>query len=413
MKKSLKTTLIVVGIFLLSIIFMIGISNKSTSAKPKTTLLYATVEQKSFEIAVLTTGELQAQNYLEILAPSALQSRNLRVSSINITDLVPEGTLVDSGDYVGTLDRTDMDNTLKTELEALSTAETNFEMKMLDTAVTLSNLRDNIKNLIFSVDEAEIVLEQSKFEPPATIRKAEMSVDKALRSLEQAKQNYNLKIQQSLSDIKTISTTLEKQQTKVNDLQKVLSNFDIKSPGSGMIIYKKDQQGNKRKVGSAISSFDLVVATLPDMSSMVSRTYVNEIDISKIKKGQKVKVIMDAFSERKYDGEVISVANIGEQLPNADAKVFEVFILLGQSDNLLRPAMTSGNRIIVKTIENAVFVPISCIQYEGDKTFVYLESKKKQEVITGESNESEVIIKEGLNPGDIVYLDSPFVLALK
>ena len=59
---------------------------------------------------------------------------------------------------------------------------------------------------------------------------------------------------------------------------------------------------------------------------MISKTYVNEIDVSKVKAGQKVEIIVDAFPERSYTGTVTSVANIGEQLPNADAKVFEVLI---------------------------------------------------------------------------------------
>ena len=46
------------------------------------------------------------------------------------------------------------DNTLKDELDKLTTYETNLEMKILDTAVTLSSLRDNIKNLRFTVEEA-------------------------------------------------------------------------------------------------------------------------------------------------------------------------------------------------------------------------------------------------------------------
>ena len=58
---------------------------------------------------------------------------------IKIQDLVPEGTEVKTGDFIATLDRTSFDNTLKDELEKLKTYETNLEMKILDTAVTLSN----------------------------------------------------------------------------------------------------------------------------------------------------------------------------------------------------------------------------------------------------------------------------------
>ena len=111
-------------------------------------------KEVQFDIIVTTTGELQAKNSTDIFGPEFTQSRNIRAMDIKITDLVPEGTEVKKGDYVATLDRTTFDNNLKDELERLITFETNLEMKILDTAVTLSNLRDNIKNLRFSVEEA-------------------------------------------------------------------------------------------------------------------------------------------------------------------------------------------------------------------------------------------------------------------
>ena len=100
----------------------------------------------------------------------------MRLMSFKISDIVPEGTMVKEGDYIAQLDRTDYDNTLKTALENLNTLQSNLEMAVLDTAVTLTNLRDAIKNQIITVEEAEITLAQSKYEPPATIRQAEINL---------------------------------------------------------------------------------------------------------------------------------------------------------------------------------------------------------------------------------------------
>ena len=60
-------------------------------------------------------------------------------------------------------------------------------MKILDTAVTLTDLRDEIKNQIYVVEEARITLAESRYEPPATIRQAEINLNKAERGLEQLK----------------------------------------------------------------------------------------------------------------------------------------------------------------------------------------------------------------------------------
>ena len=166
--------------------------------------------------------------------------------------------------------------------------------------------------------------------------------------------------------------------------------------------------GAKRKVGSSISPWDNVVATLPDMSSMMSKTYVNEIDVSKVKTGQHVEIVVDAFPEKSYTGTVTSVANIGEQLPNADAKVFEVLIEVDGSDPILRPSMTTGNKIITKTISDVIFIPLESVQAGPDSIpFVYLKNGTRQVVVLGESNENNVVIEQGLSAGVQIYLSTP------
>jgi len=403
----MKRTIIITGIVVLVAIIILIVISKVTSKKDISTL-YAESKRGQFDIVVTTTGELQAKKSTDITGPEFTQSRNIRAADIKITDIVPEGTEVKAGDYVATLDRTAFDNSLKDELERLTTYETNLEMKILDTAVTLSNLRDNIKNLRFSVEEAAITLQQSKYEPPTTIRQAEIELDKTNRSLDQSIRGYSLRVEQAKSDMRTNKNNLSDERTRVSDLQTVLSKFIITAPSSGMIIYKRDRMGTKRKVGSSISPWDNVVATLPDMSSMISKTYVNEIDVSKVKSGQHVEIMVDAFPEKSYTGTVTSVANIGEQLPNADAKVFEVQIEVDGSDPILRPSMTTGNKIITKTIDDVTYIPLESVQAGADSVpFVYMKNGNKQVVVLGESNENNVVIEQGLETGVQIYLSTP------
>ncbi|HUX58437.1 MAG TPA: efflux RND transporter periplasmic adaptor subunit [Bacteroidales bacterium] len=403
----MKRTIIITGIIVVLAILILVVISKVTSRKDIGNL-YSESQRGKFDIVVITTGELQAKNSTDIYGPEFSQMRNIRAMDIKITDMVQEGTEVKPGDYVATLDRTTFDNSLKDELERLTTQETNLEMKILDTAVTLSNLRDNIKNLRFTVEEADITLQQSKYEPPTTIRQAEISLDKAKRSLDQSIRGYSLRVEQAKSDMRSIKNNLSEQRLRVSNLETVLSKFVIKAPSAGMIIYKRDRMGAKRKVGSSISPWDNVVATLPDMSSMISKTYVNEIDVSKVKEGQPVEIMVDAFPEKSYSGMVTSVANIGEQLPNADAKVFEVLIEVHESDPILRPSMTTGNKIITKTIDDVVYIPLECVQAGSDTIpFVYLKNGNKQVVVLGESNENNVVVEQGLEPGVMIYLSTP------
>ena len=332
----------------------------------------------------------------------------MHAMELKIQDIVPEGTIVNEGDYIAQLDRTSYSNTLKDALENLTKLQTTVEMKILDTAVTLTNLRDEIKNQKIVVEEASIVLAQSKYEPPATIRKAEIELDKAKRTLEQKIKGYALTSARTIADINHEKMHLSQGTRLVNDLQEFLAKFTITAPASGMVIYKKERNGNKRKAGSMVNPFDRVIATLPDLSALISKIYVNEIEISKVKPGQKVIISIDAFPEKTFNGNVISIANVGEQLPNSDAKMFEVQIKVKESDPTLRPSMTTANKIIIKTYNDAVFIPTECVQAGVDSIpFVYEKNRTKQIVVLGENNEKNVIVEKGLEPGTLIYITPP------
>jgi len=397
--------------------------NKMTSKKGEVNVL-TEVKQGLFEISVTNSGELIAEKSLDIYGPQIGQNNqnqggqqrgnqgsrggDMRVADLKIQDIVPEGTIVRQGDYIAQLDRTSYANSLKDAQEKLITLQSTLEMKVLDTAVVLTNLRDDIKNQRFVVEEAEITLAQSKFEPPATIRQAEITLDKAKRALDQKVKSYQLRIAQTLAEIEHEKTHLRRGEDLVTDLQEYLAKFTITAPADGMVIYKKERNGSKRKAGSQLNPFDLVIATLPDLTSMISKIYVNEIEVSKVKPGQKVTVAVDAFPKNTYTGKVITIANIGETLPNSDSKMFEVQIKLDGSDPLLRPSMTTGNKIIIESYPDAIFIPSECVQAGTDSIpFVYQKNRKKQIVLLGKSNDKNVIIEKGLEAGTSIFLIAP------
>jgi HlyD family secretion protein len=403
----MKRTLIITGIIVFIAIIALIVFNKVTS-KNDTSKLFTEVKKGRFEITVTTTGELIAEKSVDIKGPEFAIRGDIRAMDIKILDLVPEGTIVKQGDYIAKLDRTNLENNLKDNLERLTTLQTNLEMKILDTAVVLNDLRDGIRNQTYIVDEASITLRNSKYEPPTTIRQAEIDYDKAKRVLEQKERSYTLRLAQNLTDINNIKYYVSRWTRRVNELQEVLSKFTITAPSPGMIIYKRDRRGNKRKTGSQINPFDRVVATLPDLSSMISKIYVNEIDVSKVKVGQKASITIDAFPEKSYTGTVISIANIGDNLPNTDSKVFEAQIKIDGSNPAFRPTMTTGNKVIIKTIDDGVYIPFECVQTGTDSIpYVYTKDGTKQIVILGESNDKNIIIEQGLEPGKSVYLNLP------
>ena len=90
------------------------------------------------------------------------------------------------------------------------------------------------------------------------------------------------------------------------------------------------------------------MAELPNLKHMKSRTYVNEVDIGKVKKDQIVEIGLDGVPDKKLSGKVEYVATIGEQLSNVGAKVYEVMIVIDDSDSTLLPGMSTSNTIFIK-----------------------------------------------------------------
>jgi len=141
---------------------------------------------------------------------------------------------------------------------------------------------------------------------------------------------------------------------------------------------------------------------------MLSKVYISEIDVSKIRTGLPVEITMDAFPGKSLKGTITNVANIGETLPNTDTKVYETIIKIKGSDPDLRPSMTTTNKIVIKVIDNAVYIPTECIYSTADSIpFVYTRNKLKQIVIPGESNEKMTVVQKGLKPGASVYVIEP------
>jgi multidrug efflux pump subunit AcrA (membrane-fusion protein) len=403
MKRTIIISLAVVAATLVAM-FVI---NKLTSKKDGDHLFTEAIKG-DFEIAISASGEILPENSIDIKAPEISMGRDFHAADLKISDMVPEGTEVKEGDYIATLDRTQFDNTLKDERERLSTFRNNLEMRKLDTAVTLTVLRDAIKNQKHTVEEAEITLRNSKFEPPTTIRQAEINFDRQKRILEQKGRGYELKVAQAKRDIATQTMWYNRIDRRVASLEEVLAGFTIKAPSSGMVVYKRDHHGTKIKTGSSINAFEKTVATLPDLSSLLSKIYISEIEITKVKPGMNVDIRVDAYPSRQFSGKVYSVANIGEKLENTDTKVFEVMVKIEGSDPALRPSMTTSNKVVIKTFSDVVYIPTECVHAGTDGIpFVYTKNKTRQIVITGESNDKNIVIERGLKPKQAVYLIQP------
>lgn len=366
----------------------------------------AEVQRGEFVITVTATGELQAKRSVKIRAPQGM--RPAGIYETTLADLVPEGTTVSAGQYVAKLDRTELAGKMSNVQTELEKIQTQLEQAKIDTAIELRALRDQLVNLEFTKKEKQLKVEQSKYEPQSVIQQAELDMERTERDYSQLVKKYELVKIQSEAKIAEIDALLRQNQRQLKIYSDLSNEFTIMAPEDGMVIYSRTWNG-KKEPGSRISAWDPVVAELPDLSDMISKTYVNEVDISKVRVGQEVSIQVDAFPDRSYTGNVLKVANIGEELRGFDTKVFEIIVQVNEVDSIMRPAMTTSNEIVTDVFDDKLFVPLEALQSDS-LTFVYKDnggSIVKQEVVIGLSNADQIIIAHGLEEGEMVYLTVP------
>ena len=369
----------------------------------------ARVKRGEFRVTVTTSGELKAREFVQITAPPNAQQAG--AYQMKISSIVPEGTVVKKGDIVAELDRSVVAAKLQDVTLALQKAEAQYEEALLDSTLNLSTARENIRTMELGLEEKRLAKEEAVYEAPTVRRQAEIDYEKAERQLAQAKSDYETKTDQARAKMREVGTEVSRQRALLKVIQDVMAGFTIRAPAPGMLIYVKEQwSGKKRTTGSQVTAWDPAVGTLPDLAKMESVTYVNEIDVRKVAVGQPAVITLDADPAKKLTGTVTNVANVGEQRPNSDAKVFEVKIQVEQSDSTLRPGMTTGNVIETLKLDTALYVPLEALGSDSGVAYVYKQSGGrvlKQEVVTGAMNDDEVVIEQGLAEGDRVVLTPP------
>jgi RND family efflux transporter MFP subunit len=370
--------------------------------------LAAPVRSGEFRVVVTTAGELRARKFVQVQGPMNAQAA--QIYQMKISSLVPEGTRVKAGDVVAELDRANAAAKHAEVALALQKAEAQLMQAQLDSTLNLSKAREDMRTMEYGLEEKRLAKEQSIYEAPTVKRQAEIDYEKAQRALVQAKTDYVTKTSQAIAKMSEVGADVQRQRNNVNNVMQVMEQFTIKAPADGMVIYVKEWNGRKKVVGSQINPWEPTVATLPDLSQMESITYVNEIDVRKIAVGNTVTVALDADPSKRLTGKVESVANVGEQRPNQDAKVFEVKITVAQNDTTLRPGMTTSNVIETYALKNVLYIPLEAVFNTGDTTFVYKRTSRgvvRQEIEPGPMNDVEIVVTRGLAKDDRVLLTAP------
>ncbi len=368
--------------------------------------LLVPVKEGPLIVLIRASGELQAKRSEKIKGPDGL--RTVGLYQVTIQDLVAEGTVVKQGDYIATLDKTELDGKITESQTEIDKIQTQLDQIRIDTAIEMRALRDQLINLEFSMEDKKLSLELSKYEPQAIQQQAKLDMEKAQREYDQLENKLVLTREKSIAKVGEIDASYRQQDYKLNRLLEFQKKMTIMAPKDGMVIYVRNWNG-KRGPGSQISAWDPTVAELPDLSEMITKAYINEVDISKVIPGQNARITVDAFPGKEFKGMVVTKANIGEQVRNYDTKVFEVIVDLKEQDSLIRPAMTTGIAITVDSIGRCLQIPLEAIQSDS-LSYVYKQTRSgfvKQEVVTGPSTDIDISIALGLKKSEMVSLNAP------
>ncbi|MFP7297195.1 efflux RND transporter periplasmic adaptor subunit [Neobacillus niacini] len=160
--------------------------------------------------------------------------------------------------------------------------------------------------------------------------------------------------------------------------------------------------------GDSVQS-SATVAHITNYSTLQTTISVDELDVTKVKEGQAVKITASAFEDETFEGTVTKVATSGTSTNGVST--FDVTVQITDPKNL-KMGMSTEASISIESKENALYVPVEAVYTSGDEKYVLVpassddstQSTSKITVETGISNDTFVEITSGLREGDSVQI---------
>jgi HlyD family secretion protein len=193
----------------------------------------------------------------------------------------------------------------------------------------------------------------------------------------------------------------------------------IRAPAPGLVVYGSSgdfMRGRTRVIeeGGTVYQRQKIIE-LPNLTQMIAEIDVHESSVDKVRPGQRAKIVVDAFPDQSFTGEVLKVAPLPDPqrgFLSPDMKVYKTQVTIEGSHDFIKPGMSTKVEILVEYLEEVLIVPIQVVaRRDGKKVCYTLTSKgsEPREVQTGAFNDTFVQIIEGLEVGDEVLLNPPLI----
>ena len=161
-------------------------------------------------------------------------------------------------------------------------------------------------------------------------------------------------------DVQSSQLSVTKAENALQDAQSTLADYYIRAPFAGMIaavpVHKYDTAGSAAAVATLITS------------QKIAELSLNEVDVAKIKLGDKATLTFDAIDGLSLTGKVAEISPLGTVTQGVVS--YSVKIGFDSQDTRIQPGMTVNAAIITDVHQDVLTVPSSAIKSQGGSTYV-------------------------------------------
>ena len=185
--------------------------------------------------------------------------------------------------------------------------------------------------------------------------------------------------------------------------QAIISQKQVRAPFDGELGVRKVEVGQYLTAGTQIVS-------LTDLSQLYANFTVTEKDCGALKVGQTVRIAVDAYPGRKFEGKITTI----EPQIATDTRNIRVQATIANPERILKPGMFATTTVVLPDKPPVITIPETAVDYTLYGDSVYLLTEKKEDdgktsltavrtfVQTGNRIEGRAEILKGLKPGDRV-----------
>ena len=181
--------------------------------------------------------------------------------------------------------------------------------------------------------------------------------------------------------------------------------FQVRSPTDGTVLEILVNAGEIITSGTATFGGGTVLMKVADLSRMIVKAKINEVNIPRVAVGQDVDIRLDALPGQVFKGRVAAIAAQGVKEENI--VTYDVTIAITETNKALKPMLTANVDIVTKRLDDVLTIPLEVLQVKnGDDVVEVLTNgtQKSQKVRVAFRTDTQAVITKGLNEHDQVVI---------